>query len=251
AWKPLQKGVNWERESRHCETHDLFQLTKASGQDSKTVLGRYRLDMEELLSARHSLLDSLALSDDEFCEKQFLVAKSPELTCSPEHVMETIRRATLAHKAVPVLVGSSFTDVAVTPLMNAMVNFLPNPTERPLPLFVQEALSPTKSDLIFIFKIFHSIQREAISLARVYAGSLDSKTGKMTNLSRKNEEREQIHKILRLTGDSVDEIESCHVGDIVALSGLKHAKCGDLLSTTSSSEVCTLVIDSYSQLEIK
>lgn len=187
-------------------------------------------DMQDLVQEyREKLLEAVAESDEELMLKYL---EGEELT--PEEIKNGIRKATIAVKMVPVLCGSSFKNKGVQPLLDAIVDFLPAPTDVPA---IQGVDPETGSEderhssdqepfAALAFKIMADPYVGKLTFFRVYSGTL--KSGSYVYNSTKGR-RERIGRILRMHANHREEVEEAYAGDIAAAVGLKETTTGDTL----------------------
>ncbi|APC09661.1 elongation factor G [Neomoorella thermoacetica] len=187
-------------------------------------------DMEDLVQEyREKLLEAVAESDEELMIKYL---EGEELT--PEEIKAGIRKATIAVKMVPVLCGSSFKNKGVQPLLDAIVDFLPAPTDVPAIQGVdpetgdedQRHSSDNEPFAALAFKIMADPYVGKLTFFRVYSGTL--KSGSYVYNSTKGR-RERIGRILRMHANHREEIDEAYAGDIAAAVGLKETTTGDTL----------------------
>src|SRR4029077_17818104 len=152
----------------------------------------------------------------------------------PEELRASIRRSTIALKLVPVLAGSAFKNKGIQPLLDAVVDFLPAPSDLPpvegLTTDGSEPVLRRASDdqpfAALAFKIMTDPYVGHLTYIRVYLGVL--KTGQSVyNSSRKT--RERMCRLLRMHANKREEIESIEAGDIAACVGPKNVTTGDTL----------------------
>ncbi|AKX97948.1 elongation factor G [Neomoorella thermoacetica] len=187
-------------------------------------------EMEDLVQEyREKLLEAVAESDEELMIKYL---EGEELT--PEEIKAGIRKATIAVKMVPVLCGSSFKNKGVQPLLDAIVDFLPAPTDVP----AIQGVDPETGDederhssdnepfAALAFKIMADPYVGKLTFFRVYSGTL--KSGSYVYNSTKGR-RERIGRILRMHANHREEIDEAYAGDIAAAVGLKETTTGDTL----------------------
>jgi elongation factor G len=146
----------------------------------------------------------------------------------------SIRRSTISLKLVPVLAGSAFKNKGIQPLLDAVVDYLPSPSDLPpvegLTTDGSEPVLRRASDdqpfAALAFKIMTDPYVGHLTYIRVYSGVL--KTGQSVyNSSRKT--RERMGRLLRMHANKREEIESIEAGDIAACVGLKNVTTGDTL----------------------
>jgi len=179
---------------------------------------------------RAQLIEAAVELDDEVLEAYF-GGEEP----SEETLKRCIRKGTLAGNFVPVLSGSAFKNKGVQPLLDAVVDFLPSPTEVPATQGIKpgtdEAMERKSSDdepfSALAFKIMTDPFVGTLSFIRIYSGVLES--GSYVTNTVKGQ-RERIGRILEMHANSREEIKEARAGDIVALVGMKSTTTGDTLS---------------------
>ncbi|MDP6368540.1 MAG: elongation factor G, partial [Planctomycetota bacterium] len=157
-----------------------------------------------------------------------------------------LRRATLAGELVPVLCGTALHDVGTQPLLDAIVDLLPAPTDRPPvsgadPAGGPEKLRPAEPGAplsLLAFKIQADRHGDLI-FARIYSGTLAAGAKVFNTRARK---QERIGRIMRMHADSGESLEQAGPGDIVAIRGLKFTGTGDTLCDRQD----TLLLESLS-----
>ncbi len=143
-----------------------------------------------------------------------------------------IRRATLAGAGVPVLAGAAFKDKGIETLLDAVVDYLPSPLDRPAVTAEAEqgevSLPPDPEGPLagLLFKITHQ-QHGALSFVRLYSGTL--KVGDAIASSQHPQGR-RVSRLVRVQADQTHDIEQAVAGDIVAVLGWKDAVSGETLS---------------------
>ena len=184
---------------------------------------------DEAELARAELVEKVADVDEGVMES-FL--ENGDLTA--EELVPAIRRATVAGSFVPVLCGTSFKDKGVQPVLDAICEYLPSPSDRP-PVSATDLKSEEKitrkqedSELLtsLVFKIATDPYVGKLFFVRVYGGVLKKGQNAYNPRTRK---RERIMKIVRLFADDQQEVEELHAGDIGAIVGLKEVTTGDTL----------------------
>ena len=185
--------------------------------------------MEKAEEYRAALVEAVAESDDELMMKYL---EGEELTV--EEIMTGIRKQTIACKMTPVVCGSSYKNKGVQPLLDAVVAFMPAPTDIPPikgvnPETGEEDVRPSSDEEPFAalaFKIATDPFVGKLAFFRVYSGSLTS--GSYVYNSTKGK-RERIGRILQMHANHREEIEVVYSGDIAAAVGLKDTTTGDTL----------------------
>ncbi len=187
-------------------------------------------DMEELVAEyREKLLEAVAESDEELMMKYL---EGEEL--AEEEIKVAIRKATLAVKVTPVLCGSSFKNKGVQSLLDAIVDYMPAPTDVPAIQGVnpdtgaedQRISSDTEPFSALAFKIMTDPYVGKLTFFRVYSGVLNS--GSYVYNTTKGK-RERVGRILQMHANHREEIPEVYAGDIAAAVGLKDTTTGDTL----------------------
>uniref|UniRef100_A0A4W6F4Y8 Ribosome-releasing factor 2, mitochondrial n=1 Tax=Lates calcarifer TaxID=8187 RepID=A0A4W6F4Y8_LATCA len=179
--------------------------------------------LQEVSEARAALIEQVADLDDEFAEL-LLTDFSDNFDAVPSvKLQEAVRRVTLARKGVPVLCGSSLRNKGVQPLLDAIVAYLPAPSERRW----------YKDDLCALaFKVLHDKQRGPLVFLRIYSGTLKPQTA-VHNINRNNTER--MSRLLVPFADQHVEIPSMTAGNIALTVGLKQTVTGDTIVSSKAS----------------
>lgn len=178
---------------------------------------------------RQNMLDAIAECDDELMMKYL---EGEELTV--EEINSGIRKATIACKLTPMLCGSSYKNKGVQPLLDAVVAYMPAPTDIPAikgvnPDSGEEDSRAADDSLPFsalAFKIMADPYVGKLAFFRVYSGKLAS--GSYVFNSTKGK-KERIGRILQMHANHREEIEIVYTGDIAAAVGLKDTTTGDTL----------------------
>jgi elongation factor G len=178
---------------------------------------------------RAKVVDYIAEHDDDLIDKYL---NGVPLTL--EEMRASIRKSTLALKIVPVLAGSAFKNKGIQPLLDAVIDYLPAPTDVP-PL---EGVNPETDEVelrrasddapfsALAFKIMTDPFVGHVTYIRVYSGVL--KSGSYVYNSGKRT-RERISRLLQMHANKREEIEEIYAGDICAVVGLKSVNTGDTL----------------------
>jgi elongation factor G len=178
---------------------------------------------------RAKMVDYIAEHDDELIDKYL-----NGVALTVEEMRHSIRKSTLALKIVPVLAGSAFKNKGIQPLLDAVVDYLPAPTDVP-PL---EGVNPETDEVelrrasddapfsALAFKIMTDPFVGHVTYIRVYSGVL--KAGSYVYNSGKRT-RERISRMLQMHANKREEIEDIYAGDICAVVGLKSVNTGDTL----------------------
>ena len=187
-------------------------------------------DMRELAEEyREKLLDAVSMFDDEIME---MYLEGKEIPTAK--IRAAIRKATVAVEMIPVVCGTSYRNKGVQKLLDAMVDYMPAPTDIPAieginPKTDEEDKREPSDDEPFsalAFKIMTDPYVGRLSFFRVYSGTLN--TGSSVLNSTKNV-RERMGRILQMHANHREDIETVYSGDIAAAVGLKNTTTGDTL----------------------
>lgn len=187
-------------------------------------------EMQDLVKEqREKLLETLAEYDEGIMMKYLEGEEIPE-----EEIKRAIRKATLEVRITPVLCGSSYKNKGVQLLLDAIVDYLPSPTDVPDirgidPDTGEESTRKSGDSEPFsalAFKIMADPYVGKLTFFRVYSGTL--KSGSYVYNSTKNK-KERIGRILQMHANHREEIDEVSTGDIAAAVGLKDTTTGDTL----------------------
>ena len=184
---------------------------------------------EQAAEYRDKLLEACAETDDELMEKYL---GGEELT--EEEIRGAIRKATIACEMTPVTCGTSYRNKGVQPLLDAIVDYMPAPTDIPPiagvnPETGEEDHRPASDSAPFsalAFKIMTDPFVGKLAFFRVYSGTLNSGSY-VYNATKDSKER--IGRILQMHANNRKEIDIVYSGDIAAAVGLKNTTTGDTL----------------------
>ncbi len=192
----------------------------------------YRETAEEY---HHKMLDVVAAEDDDLMEKYLL-----DHDLNPHEIRQVIRKGTTNRDFVPVLLGTALKNKGVQPLLDAVVSYLPSPTDIPAtrgfrPGHEETAMlrkpEDTEEFSALAFKIMSDPYVGKLTYFRVYSGTA-AKGDAVTNTT--NGRKERFGRLLRMHADNQEDITEIMTGDIVAAVGLKNTKTGDTLSSVKS-----------------
>ncbi|MEE1144157.1 MAG: elongation factor G [Acutalibacteraceae bacterium] len=187
-------------------------------------------DMAELAAKyRNELIEAIVEQDEELMEKYF---EGEEPTV--EQMKKIIRKATIANEMVPVTCGTSYRNKGVQPLLDAIVDFMPAPTDieaiKGVNPDTDEAevrhSSDTEPFAALAFKIATDPFVGKICYFRVYSGKVDAGSNVYNSVK---DSKERIGRILQMHANHREDIETCYAGDIAAAVGLKNTTTGDTL----------------------
>ena len=187
-------------------------------------------DMLDLANEyREKLLDAVSMFDDEIMEMYLEGKEIPT-----EKIRTAIRKATCAVKMVPVVCGSSYRNKGVQKLLDAIVDYMPAPTDVPAikgvnPKTDAEEERKSSDDEPFAalaFKIMTDPYVGRLSFFRVYSGTLNTGSSVLNATKGK---RERVGRLLQMHANHREDLETVYSGDIAAMVGLKNTTTGDTL----------------------
>jgi len=189
---------------------------------------------EEAQSARDALVE-LAVEQDEEVMEAYLEGQEPD----EETLKRCIRKGTCNLSFVPVMLGSAFKNKGVQPLLDAVVDYLPSPSDVPairgvVPDTEEEVTREAGDDqpmAALAFKIMADPYVGTLTFVRVYSGELVKGTQVYNPLKHK---RERVGRMLLMHANHREEVEHALAGDIVAIAGLKDTTTGETLCDQKS-----------------
>ncbi|MCE2483526.1 MAG: elongation factor G [Alphaproteobacteria bacterium] len=187
-------------------------------------------DMAEQAAAYRASLIETAVEQEDGALEAYLDGAEPD----PETLLRCLRRGTVAGAFVPVLNGSAFKNKGVQLLLDAVVDYLPAPTDVPAIGGVDPANGAEierRSDdaepfAALAFKIMADPFVGSLTFARVYSGVVES--GQRVENSTKGR-KERVGRMLQMHANAREDVATARSGDIVALAGLKFTATGDTL----------------------
>jgi elongation factor G len=191
-------------------------------------------------NGRAALVEALGEADEEMFS---LYVEGAEI--SAKQIRASLRRATIAGKAVPVLLGAAFKNKGVQPLLDAIVDYLPSPSDMPPVRGHRLDGEPTTrratNDEPFsalAFKIMSDVVAEPLTYFRVYSGHVASGA---TVFNATKGKRERIGRLLRMHANRREEIRQVTCGNIAAAVGLRSTSTGDTLCDVREPIVLDLI----------
>jgi len=188
---------------------------------------------EEAQAAHEFMVEGAAEASEELMEKYL---EGGELT--EEEIITGLRTSTLANEIVPVLCGTAFKNKGVQALLDAIVQYMPNPTEVKAirGILDNEEEGIRKSDdsepfAALAFKIATDPYVGSLTFFRVYSGVLKSGDTVFNPIKSK---KERIGRLLQMHSNSREELKEVYAGDIAAAVGLKDVTTGDTLCDPSN-----------------
>ncbi len=189
---------------------------------------------DEVAEMREFMIEAAAEATEELMEKYL---EEGELT--EDEIKEGIRARTLANEIVPVLGGSAFKNKGVQAVLDAVIEYMPAPTEVKAiegTLDDGETVDTREADdnapfAALAFKIATDPFVGTLTFFRVYSGKLESGTGVFNSVKQK---KERVGRMVQMHSNSREEIKEVLAGDIAAAVGLKDVTTGDTLCDIGS-----------------
>ncbi len=187
-------------------------------------------DMMDLANEyREKLLDAVSMFDDEIME---MYLEGQEIPTAK--IRKAIRQATVAVEMVPVVCGSSYRNKGVQKLLDAIVDYMPAPTDIPAikgtnPKTDEEEVRHSSDEEPFsalAFKIMTDPYVGRLCFFRVYSGTLNTGSAVLNATKGK---RERVGRLLQMHANHREDLETVYSGDIAAVVGLKNTTTGDTL----------------------
>ncbi len=218
---------------------DLVQMKALVWEDEAALGSKYEVVdipaelQEKAEEYREKLIEAIAETDEELMEKYFA---GEELT--EEEIKKGIKKATLNLEIVPMLCGTAFKNKGVQPLLDAVIDYLPAPTE----VTWIKGIDPKTGEEISVnpgddqpfsglaFKIMTDPFVGKLTFTRFYSGII--KSGSYVLNSTKNK-KERVGRLLRMHANKREEVDEFYSGEIGAIVGLKNTLTGDTLCDES------------------
>jgi elongation factor G len=232
--KPVAIQIPIGQEAKFVGVVDLIAM-KAIVWNDETMGAEYEIqeipeNLKKKAEAFHAqLVETVAENDDEILHK-FL--EGEEITAA--ELKKSLRKSTIGLKVFPVVVGTSFKNKGVQPLLDAVVDYLPSPLDVP----ETHGINPDNGETIYrkaddkepfsalAFKIMADPFVGQLTFIRVYSGVL--KTGDSV-LNVRTTRGERIGRLLKMHANKREEISEILAGDICAAVGLKNVGTGDTI----------------------
>jgi len=201
-----------------------------SGQPENYKLEDVPADMvDKVEEYREKLIETAVEQDDDLMEA-YLEGEEPSI----EDIKRCIRKGTIALDFFPTYCGSAFKNKGIQPVLDAVVDFLPDPTEvNPQPLTDEEGEETGEVATVSVDEPFRALAFKimddrfgALTFVRVYSGKLNKGDSVLNTFTGKTE---RIGRIVEMEADDRKELDSCEAGDIVAFIGMKNVQTGHTL----------------------
>ena len=187
-------------------------------------------DMKELAEKYRTALIEAVVEQDEALMEKYFEGEEPTV----EEMKKVIRKATIANEMVPVCCGTAYRNKGVQPLLDAIVDFMPAPTDIESikgvnPETDEEEVRHSSDEEPFAalaFKIATDPFVGKLCFFRVYSGTVNAGT---TVYNSVKDNRERMGRILQMHANHREDLETVYAGDIAAAVGLKNTTTGDTL----------------------
>lgn len=233
--KPIAVQIPWGHEDAFQGVIDLIEMNLIIWHSEDLGASFERIPIPAEMSAqveeyRDKLLETAAECDDSLTEKYL---GGEEMT--PEEIRKAIRKGCLSMQIVPMLCGASFKNKGVQPMLDAIVDFLPSPLDKPpvqgKDLDDSEKTIFRKCDFkepfsALAFKIMNDPFVGHLTYFRVYSGQAESG---MMLLNAAKGKRERVGRLLQMHANKREDITQVRAGDIAAAVGLRFTTTGDTL----------------------
>ena len=185
--------------------------------------------VDQVEASRAAMVETIAETDEELTLKYL-----EEEQISEQEIRQALRNAVIANQLTPVYCGSSLSSIAVQPLLDAVVDFLPSPLDIP-PV---EGIDPQTEETItrevddeepfsaLVFKIVTDPYVGRLAYMRIYSGTVEQGDS-VFNPGKVKPER--VGRLIRMYADRREDIEEARAGDIAAVLGFKNSFTGDTL----------------------
>ncbi|WP_417466269.1 elongation factor G [Kordiimonas sp.] len=188
--------------------------------------------------ARMEMIETAVEADEALMEKYL---EGEEL--SEDELKGAIRKGTTKGLFVPVLNGTAFKNKGVQPLLDAVVDFMPAPTDveairgvdaNDVEKEIMRKSSDEEPFSALAFKIMNDPFVGTLTFCRIYSGVLETGTQVMNSVKQR---KEKVGRMLEMHANSREDLKEARAGDIVALAGLKNTTTGDTLCANNSQVV--------------
>ncbi len=188
-------------------------------------------DLADKAAEYHEQLVEQALEFDDTAMEAYLEGEEP----SVETLRACIRKGTVAGKLVPVLNGTAFKNKGVQPLLDAVIDYMPAPTD--VEAIKGVDVKDTDKEIVrkssddeplsaLAFKIMTDPFVGSLTFTRIYSGKLEAGSYVMNTVK---DRKERVGRMLLMHANSREDVKEAYAGDIVAIAGLKDTTTGDTL----------------------
>ncbi|GIR05099.1 MAG: elongation factor G [Candidatus Pelagibacterales bacterium] len=187
-------------------------------------------ELKETAEKYRSEMVEMAVEQDEEVLEKYLDGEEPD----EETLNRCIRKGTINFEFVPILTGSAFKNKGVQPLLDAIVNFMPDPSEVQqatgnIPGKEEEEIRKASDEEPFsalAFKVANDPFVGSLTFTRIYSGKLEAGSTIMNSVKG---DKERIGRMLLMHANNREDIKTAYAGDIVAIAGLKDTITGETL----------------------
>ena len=188
-------------------------------------------DLADQAAKYREKLVEMAVERDDDAMEAYLEGNEPDA----DTLRACIRKGTLSLDFVPVMCGSAFKNKGVQPLLDAVVDYMPGPTDVPpikgIDSKTEEEIERHNSDdepfAALAFKIMNDPFVGSLTFIRIYSGVLESGSYIRNTVK---DGRERVGRMLLMHANSREDVKEARAGDILAIAGLKNTTTGDTLS---------------------
>ena len=214
------------------ENHAVIYIDPDKEKGMKFEIREIPDDMKELAAKyRTELVEHVAEMDEDLMEKYF---EEGEDAITVDEIKKVIRKSTIANSMVPVCCGTAYRNMGVQPLLDAIVDYMPAPTDVESikgvnPDTEEEEFRHSSDDEPFsalAFKIATDPFVGKICFFRVYSGKIAAGTPCLNSVK---DQKERMGRILLMHANHREDIPVAYSGDIAAAVGLKNTTTGDTL----------------------
>jgi len=206
-------------------------IWEGDGKDAKMIEQDIPADLADKAAEYRAALIEAAVEMDDDVMAAYLEGEEPD----EDTLKRLIRKATINRAFYPMLCGSAFKNKGVQTLLDAVVDFLPAPSDREAykainPKTGEEVVRRPSDDeplSMLAFKIIDDPHVGSITFCRVYSGKVQSGMA-LANTTR--DKRERVGRMYLMHANAREQIEEAYAGDIIALAGLKDTRTGETLS---------------------
>jgi elongation factor G len=230
---PLQLPIGAENNFRGLI--DLLKmkaiLWDGDGKDAKFAEFDIPEDLAGVAVEYRAKMIEAAVEMDDAAMEAYLDGKEPDI----DTLKRLIRKATVTRKFYPMLCGSAFKNKGVQQLLDAVVDYLPAPSDREaykcidMKTDLETVRKPLDSEPLSMiaFKIMSFPHVGSLTFCRIYSGKLDKG---MALAQTTRDKKERVGMVYEMHADKRNAVDSAYAGDIVALAGLKDTRTGETLS---------------------
>ncbi|MBH64758.1 MAG: elongation factor G [Alphaproteobacteria bacterium] len=231
---PLVTQLPVGSEADYAGVIDLFEM-KAIIWREETLGAEYEVEeipaeLSDQASEYREKLIELAVEMDDAVMEQYLEGNEPDVAT----LKACVRAGAIAGQFIPVLNGSAFKNKGVQPLLDAVVDFLPSPTDvagiSGVKSGTDERITRESNDdepfAALAFKVMTDPFVGSLTFIRIYSGVISSGSAIVNSVK---DRRERVGRMLAMHSNHREDIEEARAGDIVALAGLKGTSTGDTL----------------------